>query len=492
MAAELVLAAASIVFSPFLQVLFERMASHEFDDFFRGRKLTDRLLKKLNTALLTVNAVVEDAEDRQFTEPNVKKWLDELKGVIFDAEDILDETNTKALQYKCKSDSEFGTIARKVRHSISTSHFVNKIEREIKDAIDRLEDQAKQIDVLGLRECVGGQPLERLPTTSLIEESSICGRDYDKEAIINLLLSDDVSGNEIGVIAIVSMGGIGKTTLAQLVYNDKRLKEHFDLRTWVCVSHPFDVFMVMKTILEEETPKSTHKLDLNQLQMKLKETLTGKKFLLVLDYVWDNIYVKWEFLSTSNAFKFRAQGSKVIVTTRNSEVARVMHASATHHIMELSKKDCWSLFVKYALVDGNIDAYPELEEIGRQVEEKCKGLPLAIKAIGAFLWSKLDVVEWDKVLRSELWDLPIEKTGIIPALRLSYKYLSSNLKRCFAYCSIFLKDYAFEKDTLVLLWMAEGFLLQPKNKTMEEVGDDYFSALVSRSLFQRSKNTRNI
>ncbi|GLT70911.1 hypothetical protein SLA2020_429620 [Shorea laevis] len=165
-----------------------------------------------------------------------------------------------------------------------------------------------------------------------------------------------------------------------------------------------------------------------------------------------------------------------------------MGAGTTRCIMELSKEDCWSLFAKYAFHDGNSDAYPELEAIGKQIVENCKGLPLAIKAIGALLQSKLDVAEWDKILRSELWDLSIEETGILPALGLSYKYLSPNLKRCFAYCSIFPKDYAFQKDKLILLWMAEGFLPQPKNKTMEEVGEDYFLALVSRSLFQRSNS----
>ncbi|GLT70913.1 hypothetical protein SLA2020_429630 [Shorea laevis] len=267
--ADLALAATGIILSPFLQVFFERTASHEFDDFFRERKLSNRLLRKLKTALLSVNAVLEDAEDRQFTETSVKEWLHELKDAVYDAEDILNEIATKDLQRKL--DSEFGTIASKVRHSISASLFVNKIERKIKDALDRLEDLAKQIGVLGLRAGVGGKPLERLPTTSLIEESSICGRNYDKEVIIKSLLSDDGSGSEIGVIAIIGMGGIGKTTLAQLVYNDNRVKEHFDLKVWVYVSDPYDVFIVMKTILEAVTPSPCDIKDLDQFQIKLND-----------------------------------------------------------------------------------------------------------------------------------------------------------------------------------------------------------------------------
>jgi hypothetical protein len=162
--------------------------------------------------------------------------------------------------------------------------------------------------------------------------------------------------------------------------------------------------------------------------------LRGKKFLLVLDNVWDKTYDKWEALS--NALKSGAQGSKVIVTTCDSEVAKVfevakvMHVDAdvTHHINKLSKEDCWSLFTKYAFHDSYSNAFSKLEAVGKQIVEKCKGLPLAIKAIGALLWSKLDVDEWNKVLRSELWDLPIEEIGIIPALRLSYKYLPPHVK----------------------------------------------------------------
>jgi len=475
--------------SAFLQVLFDRMASPVVVDFLRGRKLTDGLLRKLKIALLSVNAVLEDAEEKQVTKPDVKDWLDELKDAVYDAEDILDEIATKAL--RCKLDAEFQSTASKVRKSISASFnpFVKEIEPRIREVLDRLEYLAKQKDVIGLREGVGGKPSERLPTTSLIEESGICGRDDDKEAIINLLLSDDAIGNEMCVVAIVGMGGIGKTTLAQLVYNDNRVKEHFNLEAWVCVSEEFDVFKVTKTILEAVTSSTCSIKDLNRLQVTLKENLMGKKFLLVLDDVWNENYVDWEVLS--NPFKSGAQGSRVIVTTRNESVASAMRTIATYPLQQLAEEDCWSLFAKHAFQDGNTEAHPKLQVIGRQIVRKCKGLPLAAKTIGALLRSKLDVDVWDKILKSELWDLTNDGKNILPALRLSYKYLPSQLKQCFAYCSIFPKDYVFEKNQLILLWMAEGFLQQPRNKTMEEVGDDYFLDLASRSLFQQSSSDKS-
>jgi hypothetical protein len=96
-----------------------------------------------------------------------------------------------------------------------------------------------------------------------------------------------------------------------------------------------------------------------------------------------------------------------------------------------------------------------------------------------------------QILKSELWDSPIDKTDILPALRLSYKYLPSHLKQCFAYCSIFPKDYILEKDEVVLLWMAEGFLKETTNKRMEEVGKDYFLDLASRSLLEQSSGNKS-
>jgi len=454
---------ATVFLSPFLQVFFERLASdQEFVDFFRRRKLSDGLLKKLKTTFLTLNAVFEDAEELQVTKPAVKEWLDELKDAIYDAEDVLDEVATEAL--RSELDAEFQTTASKVRKlpiSVFRTSFVKQIEPKIKEILGKLETLAQQKDLIGLKEGVGGKSSERLPTTCLVEESDICGRNDEKDAIIKMLLSDDACGNEMVVIAIVGMGGIGKTTLAQSVYNNDKVKEHFNIDAWVCVSEEFDVFKVTKTILEAVTSSISYTKDLNQLQLRLKECLTGKKFLLVLDDVWNETYDHWETLC--KPFKYGAQGSKVIVTTRSDRVVSVARAMS-HRLMELPEENCWSLFAKHAFHDGNSNAHGELEVIGRKIIKKCGGIPLAVKTIGALLRFKPDVDEWDKILESELWDLRIDEMGILPALRLSYKYLPSHLKRCFAYSSIFPKDYAFKKDQLILLWMAEGFLQQPKNK----------------------------
>jgi hypothetical protein len=479
---------ATIFVSPFLQVFFEKMASGDFVDFFRRRKLSDGLLKKLNTTFLTLNAVLEDAEELQVTKPVVKKWLDELKDAVYDAEHVLDEIATEAL--RSELDAQFQTTPNKVRKSIFAfrNSFVKEIEPKIKDILERLESLTQQKDVIGLREGARGKLSERLPTTSLVEESNICGRNDEKEAIIKMLLLDDARGNEMGVIAIVGMGGIGKTTLAQSVYNNDKVKEHFNIDAWVCVSEEFDVFKVTKTILEAVTSSISHTKDLNQLQLRLKDCLMEKKFLLVLDDVWNETYNHWETLC--KPFKYGAQGSKVIITTRSDRVVSVARAMP-HHLMELPEKDCWSLFAKHAFHDGNSNAHEKLEVIGRKIIKKCGGLPLAVKTIGALLRSKPDADEWDKILRSELWDLSIDEIGnILPALRLSYKYLPSHLKRLFAYSSIFPKDYAFKKDQLIMLWTAEGFLPQSTNKTMEEVGNEYFLTLESRSLFQKSRDDK--
>ncbi|XP_034700909.1 putative disease resistance RPP13-like protein 1 [Vitis riparia] len=477
-----------------LQVLFDRLASREVVSFIRGQKLSDALLKKLERKLLVVHAVLNDAEVKQFTNPYVKKWLVLLKEAVYDAEDILDEIATEALRHKVEA-AESQTSTSQVGNIMDMSTWVlapfdgQGIESRVEEIIDRLEDMVRDRDVLGLKEGVGEKLARRWPSTSLVDESLVYGRAQIKEEMVQLLLSDNArSTDAMGVISIVGMGGTGKTTLAQLLYNDQRVMEHFNLKAWVCVSEEFDPIRVTKTILEAINSSTSNTTDLNLLQVQLKERINMKKFLLVLDDVWNEDSCDWDTLRTP--LIVGAKGSKIIVTTRSTKVASAMRAVHTHCLGGLSSEDGWSLFKKLAFENGDSSGHPQLEAIGEKIVHKCQGLPLAIKAMGSLLRSKVEAREWDDVLNSELWDLPTD--AVLPALRLSYYYLPSHLKRCFSYCSIFPKDYEFEKEKLVLLWMAEGLLEQSKSKKrMEEVGNFYFQELLSKSFFQNSVRNKS-
>ncbi|KAM4072706.1 hypothetical protein ACB094_11G159200 [Castanea mollissima] len=436
--------------------------------------------------LLSAKSVLIDVEEKQFTNPAVKNWLDELKDVVYVADDLLDEIATKALS---KSEVEFQTCTSKLLRFISTS--VNSFDKKMRSKLEKvlgiLQIVIEQKNVHNLKEVAGGVPLPpRQLATSCPEEYGVYGRDNDKEEIFKKLQLDNANGDEICVVPIVGTGGVGKTTLARLVYNDNRVKENFDLKAWVCVSDTFDGSIIAKTILEEVTFSNCDIHSLNLLQIRIRESLKGKKFLLVLDDVSNEEYIAWDNLVT--ILRCGAKEIKIIITTRSENVATTMHPISIHHLMQLFDEECWLLFAKHAFKNGESSENSDIELIGRKIVCKCKGLPLAAKALGGMLQSKQDLREWNHILESDIWDLPGGESSILPALRLSYNYLLSHLKRCFAYCSIFPKDYEFLKEELVLLWMAEDLLLKPKgNGSMEEIGEQYFDELLSRSFFSTIK-----
>ncbi|XP_034680500.1 putative disease resistance RPP13-like protein 1 [Vitis riparia] len=491
--------------SSIFDVVLEKLVAAPLLEYARSQNV-EATLQKWKRILLHIEAVLTDAEQKQIRDRAVKLWLDDLKSLAYDMEDVLDEFNTEAnLQILIHGpQASTSKVHKLIPTCFAACHptsviFNAKIGEKIKNITRELDAVAKRKHDFHLREGVGGLSFKmekRVPTTSSVDESSIYGRDAEKEAIIQFLLSEEASrdngDNGVSVVPIVGMGGVGKTTLAQIIYNDKRVESHFDTRIWVCVSDRFNVIGITKAILEAVTRPSPDYKNLESLQNMLKNELNGKRYFLVLDDVWNEKLQNWDALKAP--FSVGAQGSMIIVTTRNEYVASLMRtATSSHHLDVLSFQQCWLLFAKHAFAHMNPNIRQKLEPIGMEIVRKCKGLPLAAKTIGSLLRSKQDENAWNGVLNNGIWDFQIEQSDFLPALYLSYHYLPTNLKRCFAYCSIFTKDYKFEKRNLVLFWMAEGLLDGSKREeTIEDYGNMCFDNLLSRSFFQQASDDESI
>ncbi|KAF7850181.1 hypothetical protein BT93_L5760 [Corymbia citriodora subsp. variegata] len=471
----------------FFQVLFDKLASLSLG-YAQQEGINIALLEEWKGMLVTINAVLDDAEDKQLSGNHlVKLWLDDVRDLAYDMEDLFDEIAIKADQIELEAKS---STNRGMESGSNPNLLLLVSEAKVRKINSRLEAIVTNKARLSLIEKVvdrSNYTYKKLPSTSL-PEPQFFGREKEEAQILELLTHDvENSDATLSIIPIVGMGGVGKTALAQRLYEDAKVKSCFERRAWVCVSDVFDVLNITKTILQSVTGSSSEGEDLNGLQVKLKDKLFEKKFLVVLDDIWNEKYDEWTALL--KPFEAGAKGSKIIITTRNLAVVSITGASP-YSLKELSIDNCTSLFAFHALGATNFERHLHLESIGKEIAKRCKGLPLAAKMLGGALRNKSNLDEWQDALNSIIWDLP--KGGyddILPVLKLSYIHLPSYLKRCFSYCAVFPKDYEIERDELVLLWIAEGFLERRNpQENILKLGRNHFDELVSRSFLQQSSN----
>ncbi|WVZ13284.1 hypothetical protein V8G54_017814 [Vigna mungo] len=319
-------------------------------------------------------------------------------------------------------------------------------------------------------------------TSSDITEPVVYGRNQDREKIVKFLLEDASNSEELSIFPIVGIGGLGKTTLAKQVFNDHRVCKHFDLTIWVCVSDDFNTKTILQSIIECITGQNPNLNSLEAMRKKVEEVLHGMRYLLVLDDVWNEYQEKWKQLKGKLQCARAAKGATILVTTRLEEVASTMQTHPTYHLKKLSGDESWSLF-KYHAFGPNREETEELVAIGKEIVRNCIGLPLAIKTLGSLLRDQSEVRQWINVKEGS--SMTNEENSIMRALKLSYSNLELSLRRCFSFCAIFPKDFAIDKEELIHLWMANGFIESERNIEVEDVGNKVWNKLYRRYFFRK-------
>jgi hypothetical protein len=358
--------------------------------------------------------------------------------------------------------------------------------RRIKAVWARLDEIAADRNKFGFNEHTTTTQFEhkkRQDTHSFVPEEDVIGREDDKEFVKKLLFDPNMNEKNVSIIPIVGIGGQGKTTLAQYVYNDEEVQRHFDLRMWACVSDHFDVKTIAIKLIESATKERPKSHEMDPLQSELREKIDGKRYLLVLDDVWNENRGTWSDLEKLLVGGLR--GSKVLITTRSEKVAEITGTVSPYPLRGLSESNSWNLFKKMAFKDGVEPNNPKLVEVGRDIVQKCAQVPLAIRSIGSLLYFKNSEDDWLYFKNHELYKITQQENDIFPILKLSYDHLPSHLKQCVAFCSLFPKDYEIEVKVLIHLWAAQGFLHSSYgNRHLEDTGHEYFMDLLWRSFFQ--------
>ncbi|XP_020098947.1 disease resistance protein RGA2-like [Ananas comosus] len=456
-------------------------------------------LERLQYALPQVQAIltaVEGGAPVMVQNKALETWLWQLRDAVENAEDALDELDYYELEkaIQDRDDKVRGVLSNCKRKFDS---FINRIFSD--DTLKRLREAVKGLDrviagmgpLLQLGTGLYGPSVKRRKinevqnareTSSLLTESEVLGRDEERDLIVEWLIKP--RDTDVSAFSVVGMGGLGKTTLAQLVYRDDRVQEYFDPIMWVCVSQNFDAAVITKKMLEGASSDSLGDNSLNALHYILKQKLTSKRFLLMLDDVWnDDTMTEWEKLVAP--LKFGQRGSKILLTTRMRSVAdmaaKVMKCKQESlNLNKLEESDYMLLFNKHAFLGVNPDDYKNLQPIGEHIARKLGGCPLAIKVMGGMLNSCMDYEYWKKILEEEdIMKLQQGKDGIMTILRLSYDHLPTNLQLCFRYCSIFPQDYIFKRKELVYMWMGSGLIPQSicGRRRREDIGREEISNL---------------